>query len=94
MLGLKTFVRVQTFWWKPFVQSHNFYHPAYYDGCQKVQSRIEIMSDFDTILSTDLADCENSLYVNIDKDLHKASHLQGWWWFVLQDFSRIKILHF
>ena len=32
---------------------------------------------------TNLADCENSFYVNIDKDLHKASHLQGWWWFVL-----------
>ena len=35
MLGLKTFVRVQTFWWRPFVHSHNFCHPVYYDGCQK-----------------------------------------------------------
>ena len=28
MLGLKIFVRVQTFWRRPFVPSHNFCHPG------------------------------------------------------------------
>ena len=46
MLGLKTFVPVQTFQWRPFVHSHNFCHPTENQDLSLIQENLWYLKTF------------------------------------------------